>query len=70
MRDSPTRDVKLWFGRLVPQGVIAIEIRYDVMTDGRFARWRVRGDPTIHEMPFEVTDDCVKAVLIAMKLTC
>lgn len=69
-RDHITRDVKLWFGKRVPEGVIAIEIMHNYMTDGRDVRWRVKGDPTIHEMPFDMTDDCVDTVLIAMKLTC
>lgn len=43
---------------------------YNYLTDGRDVRWRVRGDPTIHEMPFDMTDDCITAVIIAMKLTC
>jgi hypothetical protein len=70
-RPSPfTRDVKRWFGYTVPTGVIAIEIMHNMYTGGRDVRWRVRGDPTIHEMPFENTDERVQAVIIAMKLTC
>lgn len=65
-----TRDVKSWFGYRVPTGVIAIEIMHNMHTGGRDVRWRCRNDPTIHEMPFETTDECVQAVIIAMKLTC
>lgn len=69
-RRGPTRDVKVWFGQPVPEGVIAIEIMHNQMKLGRDVRWRVRGDPTIHEMPFDMTEECIEAVLVAMKLTC
>ena len=38
--------------------------------DQLLVRWRVKGDTTIHEMPFEQTDEGVTAALAAMKLTC
>jgi hypothetical protein len=42
----------------------------DCLKDQLMVRWRVKGDPDIHEMPFETTDEGVTAALIAMKLTC
>ena len=39
-------------------------------TDEMFVRWRVKDDPTIHEMPFNQSDEGVMAALVAMKLTC
>lgn len=70
-RPTFTRDcVKAWFGQPVPEGVIAIEIMHNAATGDREVRWKVRGDPTIHTMPFDMTDDCVSTALIAMKLTC
>jgi len=38
--------------------------------DQLLVRWRVKIDDTIHEMPFEQTDEGVMAALVAMKLTC
>jgi hypothetical protein len=34
-------------------------------------RWRVKGDPNIHEMDFPyATEEAILAVLAAMRLTC
>ena len=65
-----TRNVAMWFGQPVPVGVVAIEMMYNPNIGEREVRWRVRGDPTTHTMPFEATNDCIAAVIIAMKLTC
>ena len=43
---------------------------HDTLRWQLMVRWRVAGDPTIHEMPFEQTDESVIAILAAMKLTC
>jgi len=60
----------MWFGRRVPDGVSAISMMRDYLSDQLMVRWRVKGDPDIHEMPFEQTDEGVTAALAAMKLTC
>lgn len=60
----------LFFGRKVPEGVTAAELLRDMYTDQVMVRWRVKGDPTIHEMPFNQSDEGVMAALVAMKLTC
>lgn len=71
-RNHPVIDgtsYKLFFGRVVPKNVVAVELMrdpYDELT----VRWRVKGDPDIHEMPFNQSDEGVMAVLAAMKLTC
>jgi hypothetical protein len=60
----------MWFGRHVPEGVTAITVLRDYIDDQLMVRWRIKGDPDIHEMPFEQTDEGVTAALVAMKLTC
>jgi hypothetical protein len=65
-RAEPT----LWFGRRVPEGVFAIQLMRDYVDYQLLVRWRVRDNSTIHEMPFEQTDEGVIAALAAMKLTC
>ena len=60
----------VWFGHQVPDGITAIEIMRDAIWQELHVRWRVKGDPEIHEMPFEQTDEGVTAALVAMKLTC
>lgn len=61
---------KLFFGRKVPEGVVAVELMRDALWGELHVRWRVKGDPDIHEMPFNQTDEGVMAALAAMKLTC
>lgn len=61
---------QMWFGRRVPDGVLAINMMRGYNKDQLMVRWRVKGDPDIHEMPFETTDEGVMAALAAMKLTC
>lgn len=61
---------QMWFGRRVPDGVLAINMMRDYNKDPLMVRWRVKGDPDIHEMPFNQTDEGVMAALAAMKLTC
>lgn len=61
---------EMWFGRRVPDGVMAVSMMRDYINDRLMVRWRVTGDPEIHEMPFETTDEGVTAALAAMKLTC
>ena len=60
----------MWFGRHVPEGVTAITMMRSYIDDQLLVRWRVKVDDTIHEMPFEQTDEGVMAALAAMKLTC
>lgn len=60
----------MWFGRAVPDGVTAISMMRDYINDQLMVRWRIKGDPEIHEMPFKQTDEGVTAALAAMKLTC
>ena len=61
---------QMWFGRAVPEGVIAITMMRSFIDDQLMVRWRVKGDPDIHEMPFNQSDEGVMAALAAMKLTC
>jgi len=60
----------MWFGHVVPDGVMHITIMRDFIMDELVVRWRVKGDAEIHEMPFEQTDEGVTAALVVMKLTC
>jgi hypothetical protein len=72
-RTHPIRDgkaYKLFFGRRVPEGVTAVNTIFDHNNDQLLVRWRIKGDPDIHEMPFTQTDEGVMAALTAMKLTC
>jgi hypothetical protein len=61
---------QMWFGHHVPEGVTAITMMRSYIDEQLLVRWRVKGDPVIHEMPFEQTDEGVTAALVAMKLTC
>ena len=68
---SYTREAPLpWFGLTVPEKVTNISVMRDHINDQLLVRWRIKGDPDIHEMPFEQTDEGVAAALVAMKLTC
>lgn len=71
-RPSPRAIVppEMWFGRRVPDGVMAISMMRSYLNDQLLVRWRIKGDPEIYEMPFEQTDEGVTAALAAMKLTC
>lgn len=60
----------MWFGHVVPEGVMHITLMRDYMSDELLVRWRVKGDDEIHQMPFEQSDSAVQAALVAMKLTC
>lgn len=60
----------MWFGRKVPDGVASITMMRSFIDDQLMVRWRVKGDPEIHEMPFNQSDEGVMAALAAMKLTC
>jgi hypothetical protein len=64
------RKMHMFYGQPAPDGVTAIEIMRDTLWHELHVRWRVKDDPTIHEMPFEQTDEGVTAALVAMKLTC
>ena len=61
---------KFFFGRELPSGVTTAQLLMDHLQDQLLVRWRIKGDPDIHEMPFEQTDEGVMAALAAMKLTC
>lgn len=61
---------EMWFGRRVPDGVVAITMMRNFLDDQLMVRWRVKSNPVIHEMPFELSDDGLLAALAAMKLTC
>jgi hypothetical protein len=50
--------------------VTTAQLLMDHLQDQLLVRWRIKGDPDIHEMPFEQTDEGVMAALAAMKLTC
>lgn len=59
-----------WFGLAVPDKITNISVIRDHLHDELLVRWRIKGDPDIHEMPFTQTDEGVMAALTAMKLTC
>ena len=42
----------------------------DYINDQLMVRWKIKSDPVIYEMPFELSDDGLLAALTAMKLTC
>jgi hypothetical protein len=43
----------------------------DMLNDMKRVRWRVKGDPDIHEIDFpHATEENILAVLAAMRLTC
>ena len=59
---------KKWFGHDVPSHVLQIKVMYVPDIDGQKVYWQTdTGD--IHERPFEVNQETVEAVLIAMKLS-
>ena len=69
VRPRLTRDVaKQWFGYKVPEQVTNIQVLYDVERAGQIVYWK-NTDGSVHSMPFEVDQETVEAVLIAMKLS-
>lgn len=60
---------RLFFGFELPKNVAYAEMWFDNLQQQQFVRW-ISMDGAKHEMPFEQTDECVLAVLTAMKLTC
>lgn len=70
VRKVDTNMYSMW-GYPIPPNVTAVEVRDDLMNDIKVVRWRVKGDPDIHTMDLpHVTDDNIRAVLTAMRLTC
>jgi len=72
---SPLRQVDTntytFFGYLVPPNVSAATMQDDRLNDMKRVRWRVKGDPNIHEIDFpHATEENILAVLAAMRLTC
>jgi len=60
-----------FFGYPVPENVSATTMQDDLLNDIKKVRWRVKGDPDIHEIDFpHVTEANILAVLAAMRLTC
>lgn len=60
-----------FFGHPMPTNVIGATMQDDYVSDIRRVRWRIKGDPNIHEMDFpHATDETILAVLAAMRLTC
>ena len=58
------------FGYTLPSNVTAADIRDDLYGE-KVVRWKVIGDPTIHSMDMPiVTDETIRAVITAMRLTC
>lgn len=66
--NNPTNG--MFFGRRMPDRVLTAQLFRDYVHDQLLVKWRVRGDPVVHEMPFETSDEGVAAALVAMKLTC
>jgi hypothetical protein len=60
-----------FFGYPMPPNVVGATMQDDYASDVRRVRWRVKGDPDIHEMDFpHATEENILAVLAAMRLTC
>ena len=58
------------FGYTLPSNVTAADIRDDLYGE-KIVRWKVIGDSTIHSMEMPVvTDETIRAVITAMRLTC
>jgi len=63
--------VHSFFGYPVPENVSAATMQDDCLNNIQKVRWRVKGDPDIHEMDFpHATEETILAVLAAMRLTC
>ena len=63
--------VHSFFGYPMPPNVVGATMQDDYVNDIRRVRWRVKGDPNIHEMDFPyATEEAILAVLAAMRLTC
>lgn len=60
-----------FFGYRLPENVSAATMQDDRLNAMQKVRWRVKGDPNIHEMDFpHATEEAILAVLAAMRLTC
>lgn len=60
-----------FFGYRLPENVSAATMQDDRLNAMQKVRWRVKGDPNIHEMDFPyATEEAILAVLAAMRLTC
>jgi hypothetical protein len=63
--------IHTFFGYRVPENVVNATMQDDIYNDMRKVRWRVKGDPSIHEMDFpHATEENILAVLAAMRLSC
>ena len=63
-------NVYTMFGYPLPPNVTAAEITNDLYGE-KVVRWKVLGDSTIHTMDMPVvTDETIRAVITAMRLTC
>lgn len=58
-----------FFGATVPAGVAHCQLRRDPIWQDLHVEWITKSGER-HSMPFEQTDEGVKAALVAMKLTC
>lgn len=72
---SPFRHVDTsvysFFGYPVPENVTAATMQDDLLNGIQKVRWRIKGDPDIHEMDFpHATEENILAVLAAMRLSC
>ncbi len=61
---------RMFFGQKIPDGIAQIQLMrtYHTLYDLEL-RWMTKNAEE-HFMPFETTDECVNAALVAMKLTC
>lgn len=60
-----------FFGYRLPENVSAATMQDDRLNAMQKVRWRVKGDPNIHEIDFpHPTEENILAVLAAMRLTC
>jgi hypothetical protein len=60
-----------FFGYPLPDNVAAATMQDDRLNNMQKVRWRVKGDPDIHEIDFpHATEENILAVLAAMRLSC
>jgi hypothetical protein len=63
------KNLKLFYGRLLPENVELVMTARSVDTSKTLIRWSNKGDPTHHVMEFEETDEGVVAALAAMRMS-
>ena len=60
-----------FFGYPLPKNISAATMQDDLLNNMKKVRWRVKGDPEIHEMDFpHATEENILAIIAAMRLSC